>query len=243
MRLNARMIVFTLITTAITTIAVLVLLLVKHNKIAAAKAAEWERQQAVYKLQYQTLLLEIPENAPDEKVRWAIGIKDQTLLEEIARNDSSAQVRRVVVSHLKDQTLLAEIAKNEKEHVWVRIQAANNLTNQTALAEIAKYGKVGEVCVEALENLTDQALLLDIAKNSPNLWTRFSAARRLNDKALGEKLRTQTDELITEERRLQSLLAEIGLCDDQEQLAEIAEEDKREVIRQAAKARLNELKK
>jgi len=167
----------------------------------------------------------------------------QARLAEVAKNHGDVVARVNAVALLKDQALLTEFASNEKEDAYVRSYALQNLTNQAFLAKIAKNDEDGDVCVAAFHNLTDQVLLLDIAKNSPRLGSRAVAASMLNDRALAEELRKQIDKLRQREGRVKAELWRLEEMTDPAVLADWAKNHEYPEVRQAAEARLNELKK
>ena len=169
--------------------------------------------------------------------------QEQAHFAEIAKNSSDVSARRYATAMLKDQAVLTELARNEKEDVYVRMSALENITNQVFLASIAKNEGDCYVCVAAFQNLTDQALLLDIATNSPDLGSRAVAANRLNDRVLAEELGKHIEGLRRKAHHLESAVMDIKHRDDQENLMKIAEDGEDEVLRQAAKERLEELRK
>ena len=138
------------------------------EKIATTDTGDnWiERLVACQNLTNQLILAEIARNDTSADVRGVAcqNLTNQLILAEIARNDKSADVRGVIVEKLlTDQAVLAEIARNE-ENSFIRKEAVRKLTGQAVLAEIARNEKMLVIREEAVKKLTDQVVLAKIAR-------------------------------------------------------------------------------
>lgn len=151
MKMNVKMIVLMSAALAIVAAIVLVPRFIKNNQAPAMTAEEREHQARCL---------------------------------EVMRRDSSVDERMNAVRGIKDQTILAKIARNEKEDNLVRGTAVQHLTSQAALAEIVKKDKGNSMHYYAIEKLTDKALLRDIARNCNKPIARVMAAEKLNDQAI-----------------------------------------------------------
>jgi len=103
-------------------------------------------------------------------------LTDQSILADIAKNDTDSDVRKTAVNKLTDQSILADIAKNDTDSD-VRKTAVYQLTDQSILADIAKNASDSDVRKTAVYQLTDQSILADIAKNASDSDVRKTALR------------------------------------------------------------------
>ena len=106
-------------------------------------------------------------------------LTDQTLLADIAKNDTNWEIRLGAVENLTDQAILVEIAKNDIK-TEVRVAAVEKLTDQTILAEIAKKDVKWPVRKAAVDKLNNLDILTDIASHDEESFVRNSAMSRLN---------------------------------------------------------------
>lgn len=147
-------------------------------------------------------------------------------LAEIVKNEA-------VIGAINDQILLAEIANTDK-NLYLRMLAMNKLSDQNIIANIARNDGWEYMRCLAVEKLIDQALLIDIAKNHFDIWVYRGAVDKITDQDLladvaknGKNSRGYAVKKLT----------------NQELLADIAKNDIEVHVREAAKKRLEELKK
>ncbi len=140
------------------------------------------RLKALEKLKY----LDISENTLQKELIKKI--INNTILGVIIENGHySLRKAAIENDNLIDQSLLENIAKND-EIEFLRKTAIKKITNQEILADIANYGKYIGTCRSAVYKITDQALLINIAKNNTHSDLRINAAVKLIDHKLAQEV-------------------------------------------------------
>jgi HEAT repeat protein len=111
-------------------------------------------------------------------------LTDSSILEQIAENDASADVRVAAVKRVAQPSLLARLAKDDRDN-RVRCEAVGRLTDQPLLAEIATSDPSVDVREAAVKKLTDKDALRSVAHNQQEEPTvRLAAGQVLGDDAL-----------------------------------------------------------
>src|SRR5690606_37937651 len=114
-------------------------------------------------------------------------ITDQTVLVEIAKNDSDWYVRGAAMERVTDQAVLTETAKSDSDW-YVRRVAMERIADPKLLPKIADNHfyededvRRSKVKLIVIEHITDQAILMEIAKNDSDIHIREAAAQRITD--------------------------------------------------------------
>jgi len=117
-----------------------------------------------------------------------LSIKDQQILTEIAKNDSSIFVRQAAIQKVTDQDVLAWIVRNEKDPGRfgpdLRKTALERLTDQKLLADVLKHADNLSECKKVVESLSDQVILAEIARSAKDVHLRWAAIQKVNDRMI-----------------------------------------------------------
>lgn len=239
-----------------------------HVRIAAVKRLGNDHPLAriilaseddVQKQADQAILAEIARRAEDDNVRkTAVGkLANPALLEEVAKNDESWEIRRSAaerlplthrlhrvvlaseeeVRKLADQVLLAEIAVYAEARNS-RLAAVNGLTKKALIVGVAKNEKVLDtnIRVAAVRKIDDQAILIEIAKGKAHYDVRRAALKQLTDSAvIADIAKNNADESMRQaavERLNDSALLDMIICNDEN-----------DYVRKAALKRMQDLGK
>lgn len=105
-------------------------------------------------------------------------------------------VNEMLIDKIKNQSSLEEIARNAC-CIGMRQQATKRLTNQLLLFELC-YDKVWQVCNRASETLTDQTLLIDIYNDKTNSQdVRRNAVKNIKIQSfIADIIKNETDEAV-----------------------------------------------
>jgi hypothetical protein len=155
----------------------------------------WVLPYALAKLYDQKTLNNIAVNDDFKWARKTVAAKltDQELLVNIALNDTDEWARESAINNknMKDQSILAEIAKNDSNHV-VYGAACKKLSNQAAIIDVVKnaHNLPYDTRCELVEKLMDVSTLTDIAENDKDERVRCCAIAQLckGEKASGDKI-------------------------------------------------------
>jgi hypothetical protein len=108
---------------------------------------------------------------------------DQSVLESIARYDSSPWTRTAAAVRLTDQALLEYLARNDP-FLYLRERVTEKLTDQSVLEDIARNLGASAVRRKATEKLSDQAVIEDLARNCQDPMVRIAALKRLESQSV-----------------------------------------------------------
>lgn len=107
-------------------------------------------------------------------------VRNQSIIEFLARNDSDADVRRIAMRFLKSQSAAVEIARTDED--WtVRAAAVKSLRDEAVIAEIAENDDSANVRIEAIRRMHDNSALEECAKTDLVARVRQAAHLRLLD--------------------------------------------------------------
>jgi hypothetical protein len=101
-------------------------------------------------------------------------VKDQTILEEIARQDSHPEVRGEAIGRIRDRSLRAELFRAEPDPE-ARVTALWRFIDQSLQAETALNDPSAKVRYRALGGLEDLAVLKNVASDDPEKEVRVEA--------------------------------------------------------------------
>ncbi|MBN2357263.1 hypothetical protein JXO59_14195, partial [candidate division KSB1 bacterium] len=140
---------------------------------------------AIAKIPDLSLLNDMAINHPLDDVRKDLArkIDDASTLSFIAQKDSVSSVRRAAVynDHLSDETILYEIAVNDSDES-VGKAATGKIKDQSLLAKIILSNELHEdIREQALGNSQDQEILAQVAQSDPKAWIRRAAVKNLTD--------------------------------------------------------------
>ncbi len=184
-----------------------------------------------------------------------LGEQDQDLLNNLAREDDDARVRRSAIKRVQDPLRLQEIAENESDERLKELAAGR--AAEILVQQASSEDDPGS-CQAALSRLTDPRRILRVAigAHDPSVQ-RTAVARLTEEKALAEVVTKANDPALREEALgrltdssiLQQIvsngtetkiaLAALEKIDDADVLHAISEErDAHKIVRQRARARL-----
>ena len=149
------------------------------------------RRVAVTRVSDLSMLAEIAQIADRARLKEATAavprIKDQKILEILARGDAHPNVRSAATKSLNDKALLATLAQ-EGDHPAVRATAVAKLSDQGLMRHILETESHEEVRKAAVLRLVDMTLVESIARSGRTIQERRAAIGRLDDRALLEDL-------------------------------------------------------
>ena len=127
-------------------------------------------------------MADIAKNDSSEDVRIAAvkRITDEDVLADIARNDSSDEVQIFAVKNITDDDVLVDIARNAK-FWWVGYQAVHRINDKDILADFARNDPDEEIRRDAVKRISDEDVLLEIFSNDSDREVRRNALDNIND--------------------------------------------------------------
>ena len=153
----------------------------KYNKSDSYE----KREEAVKKINDESVLADIAKNDSERDVCIAAvkKISGKSVLADIAKNASDWNVREVAVGKISDESVLVDIAKNDSD-VTVRQGAVKKISNESILIDIAKNNSMGAVRQGAVRRISDESVLVDIAKNDSINGVRKEAVGKISDESV-----------------------------------------------------------
>ncbi|MBD3382212.1 MAG: hypothetical protein GF404_08445 [candidate division Zixibacteria bacterium] len=124
---------------------------------------------------------------PDVRLKAVKECDDQSLLAEIAKNDSAEKVRLASVEKLNDQDSLYQVAREGNE-IDARIAAVEKIDSQQRLADLIREKKNYRLMKACFAHITDKRILEKIAHDKEyNMAARRMAIENYADESfIGE---------------------------------------------------------
>ena len=137
-------------------------------------------------------------------------------LEYIANTEPEWYIRALAVNKIDDESILFNIAVNNSSDYVSRL-AVRKIRNDNLLKEIVESSKVYDVREEALSQIRDENILLDFAENERNYNIRYHSIKNIkNDSLLVPFVEKRLKDFNKENRNqseLYDLSKEYSLCE------------------------------
>ena len=153
-------------------------------------------------------------------------IKDQSILSDIAVNDSWKFTRKEAIRNLEDDVLLEHIAKNDPEWI-VRAEAVDKIKNMDILIDIAYNDPEDSVKRHAISRIDDEDVLMDLLyKNESSDIIRLILSKVNNHEVICDFAYNHPNWSIREDA--------VVNVEDNRVLADIAKNDEDDIVRRTA---------